>query len=375
MRAFAAYDRSLRPATSRRGSAEKAPPHILDHIQNHAQAKTYYFQIYMNFGGSWNKVSAWEKHYTEKRASALSKEAWLTRGQMMFLYHDDAVVTALADEARGDATRERTRRHPRIPHIEAASQFLIVVEDSMRQECQRITQQGISLEQELGDDDASKAIVRDQLRASAQLANMPTHAVIADTLPSGHQEQQARSGPATDSMATTPDEANAAATKRKLVEAYELKEAEKKRKVEQKKLEREQQKEERRVQAQREREQRDEFAKTPEGRGKIWLDGLSNYIAKADAESMRCHDQKACYLPDNLAREYAATWDHASIDFKKHRATIEKALKGDAKALRDFPSKIQQAEQALQDFKDDHRRFQTLENDFKKKREGVAKKR
>ena len=56
-----------------------------------------------------------------------------------------------------------------------------------------------------------------------------------------------------------------------------------------------------------EKKKREEWQKTTEGRGTMWVQGLHQYIAQAEQESEKLNKGQTA-LPKNLAKEYSATW-------------------------------------------------------------------
>ena len=88
-------------------------------------SKQYYFNIWMSCDRSWASVRIFERSFLEKVKGTTHKEAWLTDGEMMQVWHDREVVDALKQWCQDQEGSEspKIRAHPRIPHIQAARQY------------------------------------------------------------------------------------------------------------------------------------------------------------------------------------------------------------------------------------------------------------
>ena len=147
--AWGRYDRSLKSGASkshiasdasRSSRSEKADDHFLAQLAG-AHEKAFYFQVWLHCK-SWATVRIFEEHYHEERSLYEQSEAWVTAGQMQEIWHDPDVVSGLTQWARTQTDRRRVRPHPKIPHIEAAVQFLVPVEERYQKQTLDVVRRG-----------------------------------------------------------------------------------------------------------------------------------------------------------------------------------------------------------------------------------------
>ena len=389
--AWAKYNRSLTDGPSkehvteddqRAKRTEKMPDDIKAQIAG-LHEKAFYFQIWMSCDKKWGNVKSFEEMYLERRFGTKKSEAWLTDGQMMFIFQDREVVDAMQEVCEAENTFEKpsVRAHPKLPRLRKAQQFKCQIEDHEVERVEHVLKRGIRLEHDLDGNDAGDAnIVRQCLaRARGALGAAPATAATANSSPSATLPasapvaQTANNGSGGSAAVATasalgaggapPGETLEEKKKRERLEKFQHDEERRKDRVAKAQVKKELAAETRRVERETEKQRRADALKTPEGRARVWLGGLQEFIQKADKEVTHCEDKENCALPEGLRTEYSSHWKNKSSGFKRARTSIENVLNG-KKEAKDFSAVVDKAEQDVKDFKTDLQRYKTLENGY-----------
>ncbi len=170
----------------------------------------------------------------------------------------------------------------------------------------------------------------------------------------------ATSSPGETEVAETEEEKK----KRQRLERFEQQEEIKQKKLLDKTRARERTQEKRRLEREQGRETRRMQAQTPEGRARIWLNGLQSHIRVCNDEIALCNSPD-CVLPQGIAKEYGATWSARASSFKRVRTNIEKVLNGQ-KAVQNFKAMADKAASDVKEFKTDIQRYRTLQKGYQK---------
>ena len=154
--AWASYIRTLEPATKRGCKTEKCPEGIaLQIIAGGDKMRTQYFNLFYKYE-EWGRVVASEEHMKIVSTCTRTIDCWLTAGQIMDLYKDEAVKNEIVKEK--SASRHTWRPHPEIPAIKAAIQYLCAVKDEKVKEAQHIVKSAFKWEGELQGAEAKMAM-------------------------------------------------------------------------------------------------------------------------------------------------------------------------------------------------------------------------
>ena len=154
--AWASYIRTLEPATKRGCKTEKCPEGIaLQIIAGGDKMRTQYFNLFYKYE-EWGRVVASEEHMKIASICTRTMDCWLTAGQIMDLYKDEAVKNEIVKEK--SASRHTWRPHPEIPAIKAAIQYLCAVKDEKVNEAQHIVKSALKWEGELQGAEAKMAM-------------------------------------------------------------------------------------------------------------------------------------------------------------------------------------------------------------------------
>ena len=154
--AWASYIRTLEPATKRGCKTEKCPEGIaLQIIAGGDKMRTQYFNLFYKYE-EWGRVVASEEHMKIVSTCTRTMDCWLTAGQIMDLYKDEAVKNEIIKEK--SASRHTWRPHPEIPAIKAAIQYLCAVKDEKVNEAQHIVKSAFKWEGELQGAEAKMAM-------------------------------------------------------------------------------------------------------------------------------------------------------------------------------------------------------------------------
>jgi len=154
--AWASYIRTLEPATKRGCKTEKCPEGIaLQIIAGGDKMRTQYFNLFYKYE-EWGRVVASEEHMKIVSNCTRTIDCWLTSGQIMDLYKDEAVKNEIIKEKI--ASRHTWRPHPEIPAIKAAIQYLCAVKDEKVKEAQHIVKSAFKWEGELQGAEAKMAM-------------------------------------------------------------------------------------------------------------------------------------------------------------------------------------------------------------------------
>ena len=276
----------------------------------------------------------------------------MTDAQMVEIWRDRDVVDCLQQACREAVGDPETRRHPSIPHCEAARQFKVLVEDEDRELADTVLQRGIKLTTD-GSSSAGELMVSSVLSqakaAFGRDATLPPPPAPAPTIAEVHSSGADKGS--VDAVVGLNEEQKAALAKHaKDEKAKEQTRLDKLQKIEDSRDKRAQEKADAKL-------QRQEAASTPEGRARTWLAGLQEHIRRADDEATLCKSTD-CPLPIGLAREYASSWSTKSQAFRRTRAAIESVLNG--KDVADFRRMVHRAEAMLTAFKSDMARYKAL---------------
>ena len=114
-----------------------------------------YFNLFYKYE-EWGKVVASEEHMKIASICTRTMDCWLTAGQIMDLYKDEAVKNEIVKEK--SASRHTWRPHPEIPAIKAAIQYLCAVKDEKVKEAQHIVKSAFKWEGELQGVEAKMAM-------------------------------------------------------------------------------------------------------------------------------------------------------------------------------------------------------------------------
>jgi hypothetical protein len=361
---WATYQRSLTvPQAPGSRAAEKCPDHIREEVFNSMEAKQFYFQVWLNQPKpKWANVRVVERHYTEKRKGSLKTDAWMTDGQLMIVYNDREVVDELKSWCESQVKPIKARKHPQIPSVKKARQFCVTIEDQQREKIEQVLEQGIQMSADV-DREHGEPMVRSFLEkshdafcgtAGASPMALPAPPVLPPVAASAASATVARS-------ATSPEDTR----KAEALAEFEKKEVARRDKA----LARETQKQADLIQRRQDQEAarvaRVQFAATPEGRAREWLQGLQAIISNCMAQVAHCNSSE-CLLPANLAKEYGATWSQKVSSLKRARTSIEKILNKE-KTVEDFESVISNAEDQVKSFKHDLQNYRVLERGYKRK--------
>ena len=154
--AWASYIRTLEPATKRGCKTEKCPEGIaLQIIAGGDKMRTQYFNLFYKYE-EWGRVVASEEHMKIVSTCTRTMDCWLTAGQIMDLYKDEAVKNEIIKEKI--SSRHTWRPHPEIPAIKAAIQYLCAVKDEKVKEAQHIVKSAFKWEGELQGAEAKMAM-------------------------------------------------------------------------------------------------------------------------------------------------------------------------------------------------------------------------
>ena len=154
--AWASYIRTLEPATKRGCKTEKCPEGIaLQIIAGGDKMRTQYFNLFYKYE-EWGRVVASEEHMKIVSTCTRTMDCWLTAGQIMDLYKDEAVKNEIIKEK--SASRHTWRPHPEIPAIKAAIQYLCAVKDEKVKEAKHIVKSAFKWEGELQGAEAKMAM-------------------------------------------------------------------------------------------------------------------------------------------------------------------------------------------------------------------------
>ena len=154
--AWAAYIRTLEPATKRGCKTEKCPEGIaLQIIAGGEKMRQQYFNLFYKHE-EWGKVVASEEHMKIASTCTRTMDCWLTAGQIMDLYKDEGVKNEIIKEK--SASRHTWRPHPEIPAIKAAIQYLCAVKDEKVKEAQHIVKSAFKWQGELQGAEAKMAM-------------------------------------------------------------------------------------------------------------------------------------------------------------------------------------------------------------------------
>jgi hypothetical protein len=154
--AWASYIRTLEPAIKRGCKTDKCPEGIaLQIIAGGEKMRTQYFNLFYKYE-EWGRVVASEEHMKIASICTRTMDCWLTAGQIMDLYKDEAVTNEIVKEK--SASRHTWRPHPEIPAIKAAIQYLCAVKDEKVNKAQHIVKSAFKWEGELQGAEAKMAM-------------------------------------------------------------------------------------------------------------------------------------------------------------------------------------------------------------------------
>ena len=358
---WATYQRSQIPAVQYHERADKCPPRIVQEITD-LRTANFHFQIWLNCGRRWANVTAFERHFCEKRSGSQLTEAWMIDGQLMQVFQDRVVVDELEKWCNDQVNPIKARQHPRIPHCARARQYSVVIEDHMRERIEQVLQQGINLDTGM-DQQSGEGVVRSMLaKSDAVFGNC--------SRPDSGAQLEIKDVSALPKAEVAPIETDEQKKKAELLERFEKAEQEKADKETKKAQEKADRIQRRRDQQEQERIARIAHAATPQGRAMTWLQGLQEVISKCDAANGHCKSDE-CYLPANLAREYASLWQNRASAFKRTRTSIENIMKGD-KVVPSFEAEIEKAEEEVMLFKSEVFNYNNLEKKYKQQVDKLA---
>ena len=368
-RLWAAYCRTQKPGAGVRDTrSEKCPDHVMAAMVG-MQEKQFYFQIWLSNSESWGRVLAFEEHYLLQVKGTKKTEAWLTEYEMLSVFGDPDVVSAMKSWCVEQTGEPKVRLHPRIPHCIKAQQYSVVIEDHLREKVDRAMKQGISLAAESGGE-MVKAMVRKELQnTTAAFGTGSTQASIPFGRKLSLEDGQVNHVETEQSQAEpSGSETPAERRKREALERIEKQEKEKEARKQQRDAERDAAKLKRETEKEAEREQAKARAQTVEGRAEAWLKGLVDHINRSEKEAKYCASVE-CALPANLAKEYVAMWTSRVMKFKKARTSIEQQMGGVGVPDTDFNKTVTEAEASIKSLKGDLQRFATLERSYKKQKD------
>ena len=346
--------------------SDKCPAHILSQLSGQEE-KLFYFHLWVNCGEKWAAVQIYEEHHFRTIAASEDVEAWLTRAQMAEIWKDDAVITAMQEWAEAQQDEVRVRAHPKIPHVAAARQWKVQVSEQYQKRMESVVDQHMQLsfgaEGPAGEDVVRNMLARSNAahgRGGALPATSPSPGLNATINAPQKRPSSAVSIEDIDDDAL-PDEKK----RRERLDRFKRQEEERAARAAHKAVDKEKAIAQRKQDAQAAKEARQAQAKTPEGRAKVWLNGLQDHINKCEAELKACKCSK-CPPPGCLSKEYSAMWASRILSFKRARTTIEQVLNGH-KENRDMKDVIAKAEDNVKSFKTDYQRYKTLFRSYDKK--------
>ena len=110
-------ENGLRPT-----KVDRVPPEVMTNIGTPAD-RNWWFPLWVKSGGSWANVQYSEiLAINDKSVEGVTYE-WLTRKQIIAIYHDGDIGNAIADEKLQHPTANK--RNPDVPWLDAARLFLV----------------------------------------------------------------------------------------------------------------------------------------------------------------------------------------------------------------------------------------------------------
>ncbi len=288
-------------------SADTAPEEMIAQITS-IHKKRFYFNLWIHVGKKWASVKAFEFHYEETRHGAGKTLVWLIHAQMLKIWKDAEVCEHLQNYCKNNdrPNCEMVRPHPQIPHCVKATQYKCVVEDWEKESVDHIVQQGIKFETDL-DGDSGRLLAKKWVAKSEQLFG------IGDGAAPEIDNAGATGTKRPSSPAAQEDQEPAGKALKKseqeLLEKFRQQQAEKETRAEQRERVRLERQQQRQHEKEEEKKKREQWAKTAEGRGTLWVQGLQQHISQAEQEAANLIKGTTA-LPANLAEEYAVTWSN-----------------------------------------------------------------
>ena len=328
------YMRTFEPAQQRPGKTEKVPDEILMQMAADSD-RSRWFPIWVENGSSWAKV----KMSLEKTNSQVEKESevdmWLTQGQIIDLYKDEAVGKAIVAKKRG--IPGCSRPHPDVPDMIEALQYVVRVRSSKAVEFLKTNTQSLGLQGDVTG--AGAAIMQGQLGTSQMLATagIATGAAAAGS-GTTHEPSAGPASAAAEAKAAKAAAAEAAKLERKREQELRKAEAaeEKRRRVEEKK------------------QAKEDFKASPAGKAMEWLDKLA-------ADLNLCAETRQTDT-SMMRAAIAQEWQNL---FNDHHGTFV-GLQGKLGSMRDGHSDdtscFSEVSAAVTDFKTDVKTFQSQLN-------------
>ena len=142
------FERTLTAApTERQSKVARAPPEVVDMILADMGTGRLWFTRWGGNAENWGLALVHEQIIRRELTENTAGEAWLTFAQVKDLYKCEVVATAICGECLQDASL--WRKHPRVPHIEDATQFWVRVNEGMNKKLQDVVSKAISFKGEV----------------------------------------------------------------------------------------------------------------------------------------------------------------------------------------------------------------------------------
>ena len=153
------------------GGGDKADDETIAAMSASIHKKRFYFNLWLHCGKSWGNVVAFESHYEQSRHGTGKSMAWPTDAQMMEVWRSREVVDALKAYCRKHdrPAFELVRPHPQIPHVQAALQHKVVVEDWEKESVERVVDQGVGLDTQVDNDAPGQMLVKKVVARSEEV--------------------------------------------------------------------------------------------------------------------------------------------------------------------------------------------------------------
>ena len=167
---WASFSYSLKPAGQVGERAEKCPEAVSLLLLNLKEKQTWY-RVWLDCGQSWLSVEATESFLLVSRERKLKAWAWLTESQISDLDKSAAIASGIVK--RLSMKQGSWRPHPEVPEMLEAVQSLVMVEDSLKEELERVHSKGLEFTAQLDGTAATRLAAHMQMQTEDEFSGPP----------------------------------------------------------------------------------------------------------------------------------------------------------------------------------------------------------
>ena len=347
---WARYIHSHKGCSSGEATTEKCPEAVSLQMVS-LSGKQMWYKIWLDCGESWLKVTATETFAQINTELTRKAKAWLCESQIADLYKSAAIASGIVKRLKEKAGCWRP--HPEVPDMPEAVQYFVMVEDSMREDLQRVHSKQLSFLAQM--DPAAGSRLAAQLQPNNAGAQASPPMSIADAGNAGAGGDGAGGlplsfpGAASGLPAGSPAQSQFDVAVEKAQKAAQTALA-KAKEVEQRRLDKKN-----RLAAEKEaKKQADEdFKHTPQGKATKWLKDCNNLMDTCATVIVAI---KSYELAAGMQNEWTKTFQQHSNKLKKAKANAEQVRDG----KKDNLDLLKQGSETLAAFQKDKQIYDAL---------------